>query len=167
MADASRGMNEEPGTGRPALSVPPNTPPLMLAARLGIDGEDRIDVAADATGMVAPGTGGVSVSRSWVDMPSFTVPKRLRHAYGSRNFRVARGGPHSRIWSHPVAAFADGAADAVAFAPELALRVDGPGHGLIEPAGRMSPDRYQTALANTRATWTINEPTMPHPRPPE
>ena len=34
MADAYRGMNEEPGTGRPALSVPPNTPPLMLGVRL-------------------------------------------------------------------------------------------------------------------------------------
>lgn len=163
---AYRGMNEETNLQQPAIAVPPGDPPLALMARVKPHGapppanlKTRFDIDADSGGDVAPNSGGMSVSRSWDDLPPFSIPRRLRRAYSTRNFRGANGGPDCRIWSHPVpAGFAPAATSAVAFAANLVLRVDGPGHGLVEPANTMPQADYESAIVGTRVNWTIDEP---------
>ena len=163
MPKAYRGMREDDGTGQPALLVPPNAPPLALAARIrlthaGSVGDGNFDVTADAAGVVYPGTGGMSVSPSWGDLPSFLIPFRLRGALPLRNFKKAAGGNSVRIWSRVVSSFPADVAPPVPFAVGLVLRVNRPGHAMVEPAGPTAHDRYQAALAATQSSWVIDEP---------
>jgi len=163
MPVAFRGMNEEPETGRPVLSTPPGQVPLALSARVRLPGivpgpRERFDVVPASDGTIEPGTGGMSVSRTWSDMPHFTVPRRLRR---SGSFTGGTGGPACRIWSHDAEGFTDTPPSVSLFATDLVLRVDAPGHGLVEPAGPMHHAAYASAIAATRAGWRIDEPAMP------
>jgi hypothetical protein len=107
----------------------------------------RPDIIPDAAGLVTPGMGGMSVSPNWRDLPYWLILARLSHLiFGAtgRNdaacFRMGNG----PFTSGPVAA-------------DLELRVDGPTHGLIEPAAVMTVADYQRALAATRDQWIVDE----------
>ncbi len=166
---AYRGMREELGVNRPLVAVPPGTPPLALFVRVKVRGsptpvdvKTRFDIDADENGDVAPATGGLSVSRTWSDLPHFSIPRRLRRAHPSKNFKGATGGPDCRIWSHPVpSGFAPDAAPAVSFSSDLSLRVDQPGHGLVEPERVMPHTKFADAIAATWPDWSVDEPLPP------
>ena len=162
-------MNEDSNLHQPVIANPPGNPPLALMVRIKLHGapppanpKTRFDIHADPNGEVAPNSGGMSVSRSWDDLPPFSIPRRLRRAHPSQNFRGASGGPTCKIWSHSVpAGFAAAAAPPVAFGADLMLRVDAPGHGLIEPDKRMLHTAYESAIVGTRAVWSVDEPPAP------
>ena len=163
MADAFRGMNAEPGTGLPALSVPPGERPLMLDVRVRRPGtvaatRQSFDIDADENGVVTPGHGGLSVNSAWESLPYFTIPRRLLGALPLKNFREAAGGDNARIWSHPAGAFPSAATEPVPFAAGLVLRVERPGKGLVEPDRAVPHDQYRLDIQRTRSGWVVNEP---------
>jgi hypothetical protein len=98
-------------------------------------------------GLVYPQTGGMSVQSHWRDLPAHRLPKRLsseaQDAHGSNElvcFRLGEG------------LFKEGPV-----APELALRLDTPTHGLVEPREITSIEAYKSALAATKNQWIIDE----------
>ena len=172
MAAVFRGMFEEAGTGRPALSVTPGEKPLLLGVPVVphdavMPTGENADLWAQPDGTVRPGRGGMSVSPSWKTMPFFTVPARLR---GVSPFRAASGdpGPDSFIWSHSVEAIPTAGATGP-FARDLTLRMNSKRHGMIEPAATVNHTIYRDAIQATRPAWQIDEPTGPannaEPRP--
>jgi len=160
MAVVYRGMNEEQGTGKPVLSVPPGSRSLALMARVRLQGDTskrRADIEANADGMVEPETGGMSVNTTLVDIPHFFVPARLK---GVPPLRNGTAGDDCRIWSHRVAEV-PGVSSASTFAGRLSLRM-GPGnHGLVEPSEAMHHAAYSAAIAATRPNWRLDEPSVP------
>ena len=164
-----RGMIIDAGVGRPALTMPPGRPPLALEVRVRLYGippptnpKVRFDLDADVAGDVHPATGGVSVSPRWEDLPFFTVPRRLRGALPSKNFRSAVGDPDTRIWSHHApAGFPVPTAGAVHFASGLTLRADRADHGLLEPSATTRHTSFATAITATQQDWNVDEPPPP------
>ena len=132
-----RGMKQD--QGKPALGPTPMT----LGARV------PEDIYADASGLVYPGIGGMSVSPSLLTLPYFRVSKRLRALRPD-----ATGSNELCVWSMGVGNFADGFLTAQL---QLRLDPDNEKHGFVEPAVSMSLDEYQNALISTRDLWTIDE----------
>lgn len=98
-------------------------------------------------GMVAPRTGGMSVSPALADLPPQWVPKRLAH------LREGAEGPNTNhVFRHGTGSFAS-----AAVAPHLVLRPDAQDHGLVEPDQPMPWADYQAALHATRADWVVDE----------
>jgi hypothetical protein len=117
---------------RDALGVVPGDPPAG-------------DIPLDSTGHVAPATGGMSVTRSWRDLPPGRIPKRLRPFA-----QDARGSNKFTCWY-----MGDGRFESSSINDDLFLRVDSPMHGLIEPADEMTLDELQNVIAATRDNWTV------------
>lgn len=107
------------------------------------------DISADSMGLVQPGTGGVSVSESMRDLPSWFVPKRLRELVPE-----ARGSNSNFVWSMGQGPFADGAV-----AARLLLRREPTNlsKGFVEPDTEMALQEYQEALRATRDAWAVDE----------
>lgn len=105
------------------------------------------DLPVDSSGHVQPGTGGMSVSPSLKQLPSFLVPRNLSHIVHG-----AAGHSHNHCWKMGQAEFA-----ATMISDDLDLRPDRPGHGLVEPARMMSAEAFHEALADTRRFWLIDE----------
>ena len=107
------------------------------------------DIPIDGNGDVAPGTGGMSVSPTWRDLPGFRIPRRLRPLCNK-----AAGPNDNYCWM-----MGDGPFQAAAVTSNLDLRPDPRrgSHGFVEPARTMSHGDYEEALADTRNQWTIDE----------
>lgn len=107
------------------------------------------DIPVDGNGDVAPGTGGMSVSPTWRDLPGFRIPMRLRATCNK-----AAGPNDNYCWR-----MGDGPFQAAAVTSELNLRPDPQRdtHGFIEPARIMSHGEYEKSLADTQDQWTIDE----------
>ncbi len=102
----------------------------------------------DLGGLVVPGTGGMSVSRAWREMPAWRIPIRLKP------LEPKAAGKQSDLycWSMGEGPFARGYV-----ADGLRLRPDDPTHALVEPSDTMTIDEFQLALAATRDQWRIDE----------
>ena len=113
----------------------------MLGVKLGDD------INSDAGGIVHPRNGGMSVASAWRELPAHRIPGRLR----DRCPKAA--GPDSvHCWKMGEGPFSDGM-----IRENLALRVDHPTHGVVEPAGELSAEAFQAALEETRTAWRIDE----------
>lgn len=119
----------------------------MLGVKVAGDQYD--DITPDATGRVHPGTGGMSVSPAWRDLPPHRIPKRLRAICPK-----AAGNNGMECWRLGSGPFESGS-----ITDRLHLRVDSQTHGLVEPATMMSLDEYQDALAETVDDWSIDPET--------
>lgn len=110
--------------------------------------DERADVHPDEAEMVGPtGAAGMSVAPRLEDLPFFLVPVRLRSRVPG-----ARGPNRIRVWKHGEGPFAAGpVAKGVNLAPTSAI------HGVVEPMERMHIDDLQSALAETRPSWTDGE----------
>jgi hypothetical protein len=111
------------------------------ASALGI--RPGIDLPVEAGDLVKPGTGGMSVSPTIVDLPNHKVPKSLRAIYPS-----ARGSDDMICWVLEGTNWGD-----VKINDELSLRCDRPTHGMIEPRIDMDLGIYRNALAATQSIW--------------
>ncbi len=127
-----------PDSDRPKLGTTNRTLGIRLAP---LKYKDISELNADGT--VAPGQGGMSVGPRLVDLPKFLVPERLRKLVPG-----AYGDDDDCCWSMGDGPFVDGVLN-----ERLTLRVDRPGHGLIEPAFRMPVADFLTAIAATRDQW--------------
>jgi len=119
-----------PEEGDPAGSKNANT----LGVR--IDGADR-DIEVSATGMVSPGTGGMStyVNNLWA-MPHFIIPRR----YG----RGASGSNHRSVFRLPH----------VALPQSLDVELSKfDAHAEVQPAAEMRYQDYHVELISTRGSW--------------
>ena len=139
---------------------------LCLGVRVP-GGPGKPDIIPDASGAVAPRTGGLSVSSGFaalvVRLPSPMIPRRLRHLADEpgfsprvrRSLQNAEGSDSLRVWE-----LGEGAFVVAAVSPDLALRVDSSdvSHGFVEPARSMRLEEYQEALADTRPDWRDGEP---------
>lgn len=107
------------------------------------------DIAPDSSGMVQPGTGGMSVAPSMGDLPARMVPVRLRSRVPG-----ASGRDSLNVWG-----MGEGAFEEASLAADLSLRPDpkNPRHGFAEPEIRMALDRFRAALAATRSDWMVDE----------
>jgi hypothetical protein len=116
-----------------------------LGVRLPSD--PHADVQPNAAGEVEPGPRGMSVCRSWREMPFFLVPKRLRPllagARGNNALVVFRTG--------------DGPFQSAPMTEDLHLTLDKPHHGLVGPARVMTTAAYLAALAATCDAWVRDE----------
>jgi hypothetical protein len=104
---------------------------------------------AEQSGVVQPGTGGMSVSPTWRDIPRHRVPRRLKHLADK-----AAGSNHLECWK-----MGNGPFEMGEIADGLSLRPDKPKHGLVEPWSIMTSIDYQNYLAATRDRWQIEEET--------
>jgi hypothetical protein len=95
-------------------------------------------------GLVAPGTGGMSVSRSWRDLPAWRIPIRFIHLEPN----AAGKQSDVSLWR-----MGDGPFEKGEVSDKLRLRPDSPKHALVEPSGPMPSEVYQDALAATRDSW--------------
>jgi hypothetical protein len=105
------------------------------------------DIPIDGDGSVQPGTGGLSVSPNWQDLPLFLIPRRLQSIV-----KDARG--NNRLACFRLSDFSFAAAQ---IDEQLWMRPDSVNHGIIEPTYKMKFDDYQRALAATRDSWAIDE----------
>lgn len=135
-----RAMRE--AEGKPALG------PQDLGVRIPPD--PYADVQPDASGMVLPGTGGMSVSPSLAALPDSRIPKRFRPLIPR-----ARGSNDRKVWSMGEGSFAAGS-----LTSDLCLRPDPAApskHGFIEPQSAVSLAEYEAALGATRDLWIVDE----------
>ncbi|MFN0054451.1 MAG: hypothetical protein ACKV0T_19925 [Planctomycetales bacterium] len=116
-----------------------------LGVRLPPDAKP--DLLPDSKGLVLPNTGGMSVAPRWQDLPFYRIPRRLKHFV-----REASGANGLACWRFATIPFVNGPV-----ALQLTLRIDGPRHGLIEPATPMQAGDFQTALGATQLLWFIDE----------
>jgi hypothetical protein len=95
-------------------------------------------------GHVAPSTGGMSVSRSWRDIPAWRIPIRFVH------LQPNAAGKHADVslWRLGNGPFVEGDVT-----DKLRLRPDSSKHALVEPSELMLSEDYQAALAATRDMW--------------
>ena len=133
-----RAMKED--NGKPLTGQGSNT--------LGVRPDTDIVVQPDGT--VHPDTGEISVAPSLYDLPSFKIPKRLHERMIGR--KKPTGSNDLHIWKMGNGTFTD-----APLALHLALRVDDPEHGLIEPDAVMPFDEYENALYATRDASEIDE----------
>jgi hypothetical protein len=143
MPKVYRAMRE--AEGKPALG------PRDLGVRTPPD--SNADISPDAAGMVSPGTGGMSVSPSIVDLPLHRIPKRLRPLLQPHGLD-ATGKDDLHVWSMGEGTFVDGPV-----AGELMLRLDPrkSSHGFVEPDRVMALNDYEDALKVTRDQWRVDE----------
>ncbi len=118
----------------------------MLGARIPGD-------LLEKDGFVTPSTGGMSVSRSWRDLPAWHIPIRFKHL----DPRAAGKQSDVSLWRIGLGPFTEGDV-----AEGLRLRTDSPTHGLVEPLETMSSEHYQEALAGTRDQWHCIDEELEH-----
>lgn len=107
------------------------------------------DVQPDASGFVAPISGGMSVSGPGrFDMPPFLIPQRLR-----THVPAAMGNSELKIWRMSDAPFADHKVS-----KDLALRLTSKKHGQIEPTQPKLKTDVLSDLCTTKPTWILDEP---------
>jgi hypothetical protein len=109
------------------------------------------DVDVDANGDVVPNNKGMSVFRSLADLPRLYSKLVPIHLAGK--IRGAAGLSGVRIWTMGEGNFASGP-----LSDRLQLDESGGLHGSVCPANIMSIATFQTELANTQNSWTIDEP---------
>lgn len=109
--------------------------------------ENGSDLPIDASGMVRPNTGGLSVVPEWRALPFFLIPQRL-----ISKFPRARGNDALTCFRLAGLPFQDGPVT-----DRLYLRVDSVRHGTLQPALEIMIDEFQSQLAATRDTWVIDE----------
>lgn len=116
-----------------------------VAKVLGV--RPNYDIEVSPSGSVWPNTGGLSVAPNWRHLPPFLIPRRL-----GVKAAEARGSNQLKCFRLGAFAFSE-----VTITPSLLLRPDSPTHGTIEPSREMSIGEYQTALADTRDLWLVDE----------
>lgn len=113
-----------------------------LGVRVGSGPTDDIPLVDGSN--VVPGTGGMSVSPRWQDLPYYRIPRRLKLG--------ARGKDEDAIWRLGDGHFLDDR-----LSEGLSLRVDSQTHGLVEPSERMLITDYEKHLHATCNDWVIDE----------
>lgn len=128
-------------TGKPRIGCTS----CLLGVRVPPD--SHCDVRPDSGGVVAPGTGGMSVRDSWRSLPFFLIPRRLVALVPG-----ARGNPKLHVFAMGSGAFGAGPLN-----ESLVVRPDSNGHGLVEPRDAVHVESFQAALAQTQADWEVDE----------
>lgn len=137
MAEARAGGNElrngstEPGKVFRAMRDDPSGGPMVgpTARTLGVRPGDDLPVVG---GRVNPGTGGMSVAP---DSPMNLPAHRRPPQFG--------GSGKDPVWG----------IDTGSIGGDIVYRRDKPTHGLFEPAGEMSIEAFQKALADLAPRW--------------
>lgn len=112
--------------------------------------DPNADVHPDASGTVGPDGNGMSVGPKLSVLPSFLVPKRLRHLR-----KGARGNDFDKVFS-----LGEGPFQASLLDERLELHPDpvpSPCHGVVQPRALVRVGDFQVALAATRGGWMIDE----------
>ena len=127
------------GDGKPEVGASASTLGVRVPA----------DIQPDASGMVQPGTNGMSVSPSLAILPYWMVPIRLRHLRPD-----ATGRNSLQVWNMGSGPFV-----AARVADGLMLRPDPgrPNHGYVEPDGSMMLNVYVEAIQAMRGAWQVDE----------
>lgn len=105
------------------------------------------DIPIDEDQMVRPKTGGLSVAPDWRVLPYFLIPRRLQNKSAR-----ARGNNNLACFRFEGLEFQE-----VQINVELVLQPDSGQHGTIEPNREMTLATFQSSLAGTRDSWTIDE----------
>jgi hypothetical protein len=137
-----RVMKSDPKDHLPVVGT--NSSP-ELGARPGID------VTVDPDGHVVLNQSGMSVAPGWRDLDFHCIPRRLRPLVPG-----AAGSNNTSCYSLGIGPFQRGA---VATGLEL-IPDEGPPpivHGVLAPLEVVPLADYQAHLANTRASWQIDE----------
>jgi hypothetical protein len=135
-------MRRDPADNLPVVGTNSSS---ELGARPGID------ITADPAGNVVLDESGMSVAPGWRDLEITRIPKRLRTL-----FPGAVGPNSSSCFALGIGPFQRGT---VATGLEL-IPDQGPAlvdHGVLAPVQVVPLANYQTDLANTRASWQIDE----------
>jgi hypothetical protein len=106
------------------------------------------DVDLDDQGRVILNGRGMSVARGWRDLPAHRIPRRLDDGKLG-----AIGKDGDACWCVGDGPFAAGPFDATL---AVALKGD-PQRGNLTPSQPILLSEFETALANTRAHWTVDE----------
>jgi hypothetical protein len=130
MATLYRAMRMDPD-GRPLVAS--STSLLSPARGLGV--RPLVDISVDDDGYVEAGLDGMSVAQ---DSPDYLPDHRRPTALG--------GESDDPLWQIDE--------DEIGEALNYRLDEPPPGHGVIEPARRMTLEEYELALAETRDAWT-------------
>lgn len=120
--------------------------PLVAQSAVGL-GVRPDDIKVDASGDVQPNSGGMSVAPEWRSLPHWRIPRRLLP-----RCHKATGRDELVCWRWGEGEFQDDSISSL-----LVLRVDAPGHGLVEPVRVVSLADYRSALADTRSDWSVDE----------
>jgi hypothetical protein len=125
--------------------------PKLGASSTTLGVRNGVDITPDASGNVAPRTGGISVRPDLGAIPLRFLPKRL---HDSGRAPGAFGSNSLNVWRVGEGTFAAGEV-----AKDLGLRVDPDDahHGFLEPADEMSFGHYSSAVEETRSSWTLDE----------
>jgi hypothetical protein len=121
--------------------------PLVAATARGLGVRRGVDIPVDASGNVAPGSGGMSVAPHWKLLPPWRIPRRLANIVPK-----ARGRNEDVCWRLGENGFV-----AELIGEHLRFVPDRPTHGLVEPVYEMLLSNYEAALADTRVDWVIDE----------
>jgi hypothetical protein len=109
------------------------------------------DVDLDANGDVVLNRKGMSVFRSLADLPRLYL--KLVPIHLSDKVRGAAGMGGMRLWS-----MGQGPFSSSALTGQLKLDESGGMHGNVCPGKAMPLAEFQSELANTQESWTIDEP---------
>jgi hypothetical protein len=116
-----------------------------LGVRPRIDGLGPGDIPV-LEGSVAPGTGGMSVAPELHHLPLWRIPRRYTLPGTGR---VGTGKNEDSCWL-----MGDGLFRNAPISDRLNLVVDSLTHGAVEPSSSMLLERYETAPAKTRDSWS-------------
>ncbi|HET6880753.1 MAG TPA: hypothetical protein VFI31_11395 [Pirellulales bacterium] len=126
----------------------PKVGPTARTLGVRVPPDPSPDIRPKSEGTVEPFIGGMSVAPDIYRLPVHRVPRRYS-AYVPK----AHGKEQDTCWR-----WGDGPFLAGNLSAGLSLRLDRPGHGLVEPAYRMPVSQFQLALEATQDGWTLVEP---------
>lgn len=129
------------------MTVVDDTPLIGATART-LGARVPEDISVDSMGMVRPKSGGMSIARTWRELPIHRIPSRLR----PMGVPDARGKNNDPCWRMGSGGFTDGR-----LAGRLHVTLDSPWHGVVEPDGVMPHAQYVEEINNTKALWVIDE----------
>ena len=111
------------------------------------------DIKTQSDGTVLPKTGGMSVAPSLRETNPLKIPKRFLALFPE--IEGIQGGNSLRVWTMGAGVF-----QAAPLTPKLALTLQNPTHGFVEPDAAMPLADYEAALYETRDEWILDEPGM-------
>lgn len=102
--------------------------PKVESSARGLEVRENIDITVDSSGMVEPGNNGMSMSPTPEDLPAHRRPSKFG------------GTGKDPVWQIDTSDLGD----------DLKYVPDKPGHGTIQPARKMTLEKYKQALASLK-----------------